>query len=180
MNVTMILNRFVLYKCCALLLLGCTLSFPCVARGQEQQPAPDPPPASSVPAPQAKTHNGTRARSAYRKRAIDVRVQQFSKALNLDETQQAGLKAILERQQMRTNQIRFDSNIAGGDRIGRFRALQEETVLQIRALLNDEQKKKYDPLNHSSQNDSSSGKYLDQWMTDHQRANPQPKPPAKQ
>ena len=42
--------------------------------------------------------------------------------------------------------IRLDSSISGRDRIDQFRALQDDTVRRIRAVLNDEQKKKYDPL----------------------------------
>jgi hypothetical protein len=176
----MLVNRFALHTCWTLLLLGGALSFSRVGQGQEQQPAPgQSEPTTPVPAPKAGTRNSSGARSAYSKRAIDNRVRQFAKALDLDETQQAGLKAVLERQQLQTRQLQFDSSISGDERIGRFRALQDDTVLRIRALLNDEQKKKYDPLNHSSQDTSSSGKYLDQWMKNHQHASAPPQSTQK-
>jgi hypothetical protein len=60
------------------------------------------------------------------------------------------VKAVLERQQREARQIQFDQSLSGAERIGRFRALQQDTVSRIRALLNDEQKKKYDPLNHGT------------------------------
>jgi len=61
-------------------------------------------------------------------------------------SQQAAVKKILEQRQQETLRIRQDASISGGTRIERFRALQDQTVLRIRAVLNDEQKKKYDPL----------------------------------
>ena len=174
------MNRFALHTCWTLLLLGGALSLPRFGQGQEQQPAPgQSEPSAAVPTAKAGARNSSRERSAYSKRAIDNRVGQFAKALDLDETQQAGLKAILQRQQLQTRQLQFDSTISGEERIGRFRALQDDTVLRIRALLNDEQKKKYDPLNHSAQDASSSGKYLDQWMKNHQHTTAQPQSTQK-
>jgi hypothetical protein len=41
---------------------------------------------------------------------------------------------------------RLDPSISGSARIERFRALQETTVERIRAILNEEQRRKYDPL----------------------------------
>jgi hypothetical protein len=171
-------SRCTIHCCCALLLIIAAVCSPGLVRGQEQ-PAPNqadtntPSPASPTP-----QRSRTRTRPAYRRHTIDERVAQFSKALDLDDTQKAGVKAILERQQMRTRQLQLDSNISGEERINRFRALQQETVARIRALLNDEQKKKYDPLNHSSQ-DAASDKYLDQWVKNHQRSAAPPPPGQK-
>jgi hypothetical protein len=77
---------------------------------------------------------------------IDDRVKVLARSLDLNETQQAAVKKILEQRQQETLRIRQDASISGGTRIERFRALQDQTVLRIRAVLNDEQKKKYDPL----------------------------------
>jgi hypothetical protein len=118
-------------------------------------------PSATTPAPAA----AVRPRSLYRRRTLDDRVKELAKALDLNETQQAGVKAVLERQQLRARNIQFDQTVEGSERIGRLRALQEDTVLRIRALLNDEQKKKYDPLNHAAlPPPESSQKYVDQWM----------------
>jgi hypothetical protein len=84
--------------------------------------------------------------------------------LDLNETQQAGLRTILERQQLEARQIQFDQTHSGNERIGRFRALQQDTILRIRALLNDQQKKKYDPLNHGAHQANSPQPYVDQWL----------------
>lgn len=78
--------------------------------------------------------------------SIDDRVKQFAKSLDLNEAQQAAVKRILEQRQQETLKMRLDPSITGSVRIERFRALQVSTVQQIRAVLNEEQSKKYDPL----------------------------------
>jgi hypothetical protein len=69
----------------------------------------------------------------------------LSKNLELTEAQRNAVKKILVRRQEETLHIR-NSEAPGNVRIGQFRALQDQTVNQIRAILTDEQKKKYDPL----------------------------------
>jgi hypothetical protein len=70
----------------------------------------------------------------------------LARSLELNEAQQAAVKRILEQRQQETLRIRLDSSISGSTRIERFRALQDNTVERIRSVLNEEQKKKYDPL----------------------------------
>jgi len=76
---------------------------------------------------------------------MDDRIAILSKNLDLTEVQRSSLKKILEQRQQATLRIR-NSEAPGNVRIGQFRALQERTVEQIRAILTDEQKKKYDPM----------------------------------
>jgi hypothetical protein len=85
-------------------------------------------------------------RSLRRRPTIDDVVKRFAKNLDLNEAQEAAVKKILEQRQSETLRIRQDSSISGGARIDQFRALQDRTVERIRAVLNDEQRKKYDPL----------------------------------
>jgi len=77
---------------------------------------------------------------------LDQRVSQFAKNLDLSEAQQSAVKKILEERQQEILRIRLDPSMTGSAGIDRFRALQESTVERIRGILNDEQKKKYDPL----------------------------------
>ena len=86
------------------------------------------------------------AQRGHRPPSIDDRVKVLAKNLDLNETQQAAVKKILEQRQQETLRLRLDSSIAGSVRIERFRALQDDTVERIRAVLNEEQRKKYDPL----------------------------------
>ncbi len=86
------------------------------------------------------------ARRQYSRSSLDDRVSRFAKGLDLTEDQQSAVKKILEQQQQEILKIRSDPSLVGGAGIDRFRALQESTVDRIRAVLNEEQKKKYDPL----------------------------------
>ena len=77
---------------------------------------------------------------------LDERVRQFAKNLDLSEAQQSAVKEILEQQQQEILRIRQDPSMIGRAGIDGVRALQEITVKRIRAILNEEQRKKYDPL----------------------------------
>jgi hypothetical protein len=118
-----------------------------------------------MPGPAVPQHH---AQSVYRRRSVDERVKNFAETLNLDPAQQVGVKAVLERQQREARQIQFDQSISGTERIGRFRALQQDTVSRIRALLNEEQKKKYDPLNHGTAATASQPSVEDWLKSTHQ------------
>ena len=77
---------------------------------------------------------------------IDGRVKVLAKNLDLNEAQQSAVKNILEQRRQETLRLRLDSSVTPSSRIARFRVLQDKTVEQIRAVLNEEQRKKYDPL----------------------------------
>jgi hypothetical protein len=109
---------------------------------------PSPPLVSQTAQPATPPH---RVQSIYRTRTLDDRVKDLAKTLDFSENQQAGLKTVLERQQLQARQIQFDQTLSGNERIGEFRA-----------LLNDQQKKKYAPLNHGTQPAGSSQPYIDQ------------------
>lgn len=81
----------------------------------------------------------------YKRQTLDDKIAVLSKNLELTEVQRASVKKILERRQEETLRIR-DADVPGNVRIDQFRFLQERTITQIRAILTDEQKKKYDPL----------------------------------
>ena len=122
--------------CLLVFLLGAAWASPAVAQeNNTNTPTLTQPP----PAPQRR-HQAPRAPS------LDDRVKAFAASLDLSQTQQLAVKKILERSQLETLQIRQDTSIEGGERIGRLRALQDETVQRIRAVLTEDQKKKYDPL----------------------------------
>ena len=84
--------------------------------------------------------------TTHRRASLDSRVKAFAAALKLNEAQQEAVKRVLELRQQETLRLRRDPSISGSVRIERFRALQDQTVERIRAVLNDEQKTKYDPL----------------------------------
>lgn len=94
---------------------------------------------SSGRPPHRTTHN-------YRPRSLDDRVKTLAKNLNLSKAQQASVKKILKERVQEILRLRTDPSLSGADRIARFRGLQKQTVVKIREVLDEEQKKKYDPL----------------------------------
>jgi hypothetical protein len=94
----------------------------------------------------------------------DDQVKRFAESMDLSETQQSEVKKILEFQQAQTRRIRLDGSLSGAERISRLRILQDSTVASIRALLNNEQKKKYDPLAVRQAQKSSPQPSIEDWM----------------
>jgi hypothetical protein len=97
---------------------------------------------SGAASPAPETHRGRRRTAIL----IDDRVKVLAKNLDLNEAQQSAVKKILEQRQEETLRIRLDRSLSGDARFERFRVLQDNTVQRIRAVLNEEQRKKYDPL----------------------------------
>jgi len=116
-------GRFLLFVLCLSILLSSAS-----ALSQDSE--------SARPAPRAPRHR-TRV-------TVDDQVKVFAKNLDLNEEQQAAVKKILERRQQES--LRIMHSGSGPDGVGPLQALQIGTVEQIRAVLNDEQKKKYNPL----------------------------------
>lgn len=92
------------------------------------------------------TRAARRPTHGYRGATLDDRVRTLARNLDLSEAQQSAVKKILEERQEETLRLRLDASLTGSARIDKFRALQEKTVERIRGVLNEEQKKKYDPL----------------------------------
>lgn len=74
------------------------------------------------------------------------------------------VKKILEQRQLEMLRIRQDPSIEGSERIERLRALQDQTVQRIRGVLNDEQKKKYDPLAIRNREPAPDQKSVEDWL----------------
>jgi ABC-type lipopolysaccharide export system ATPase subunit len=123
---------------------------------------------------QATEAGGTQVQKhlSHRQHSPDDRAKVMAKNLNLDEAQQAAVAKILEERQQETLRLRRDTSISGSERIARFRALQDQTVLRIRAVLNDEQKKKYDPLAVRKVQPAEDQRSIEDWLkvtTPHQK-----------
>lgn len=97
----------------------------------------------------------------YRTVSIDDQVKSLARNLDLNEAQQSAVKRILERRQQEILRIRQAT--APSDRIDALRALQVHTAAQIRAVLNDEQKMKYNPLGQRPP-ETSSQRSVEDWM----------------
>ena len=135
--------------CLAALLLIVSLAWSALAQTTADAPA------GSAPQPTNSTH---------RRPSLDDRVKTLAAALNLDEAQQVAVKRILEQRQQETLRLRHDTSITGSARIERLRALQDQTVQRIRLVLNDEQKKKYDPLAVRKAGAAPGQKSVEDWL----------------
>jgi hypothetical protein len=95
---------------------------------------------------------------------IDDQVKRFAQSMELSQTQQSEVKQILEFKQVQIRRIRLDESLSGDERISRLHDLQDSTVARIRAVLNDEQKKKYDPLAVREAQKGSPQPSVEDWM----------------
>jgi hypothetical protein len=76
---------------------------------------------------------------------LDHRLKVLAKALDLDAAQRAELREILEDQRQAVTKIWSDPALLSAERVPATRAVEERTAERIRAILNDEQKKRYNP-----------------------------------
>ena len=150
---------------CLPVLSICILSVsPVVAQADEpakSTPAQSAPPTAATPATASPTHP---TRPARHHATIDNRVKALATALDLNQMQQVAVKKILEQRQLETLRLRQDPSIEGSERIGRLRALQDQTIQRIRAVLNDDQKKKYDPLAIRNREPAPDQKSVEDWL----------------
>jgi hypothetical protein len=77
--------------------------------------------------------------------SLQHRVDVLSKALQLDARQRSELITILESQRQAVSKIWSDPALLPAERTPATRALQERTANQIRAILSEEQRKRYNP-----------------------------------
>ena len=128
----------------ALLGMGVAMAAP-----QEQNPAPAP---NAAPAP-------------HRQMDPDHQLKMLTKHLNLTDDQQKQILPILTDRQQQFESIRNDSSLAPKDRREKMRTLREDSETKIKAVLNDDQKQKYDEMQ----------KQMRERMQQHrQEANPAP------
>jgi hypothetical protein len=127
--------------CWSLMLLPST---PALGQGSEPASAPRP------------------ARHTYRRVSIDDQVKGLAQNLNLNAEQQASVKEILEQRQR--DSLRILRNSSTTDRVSSLRFLQLRTAAQIRAVLDDEQKQKYNPLGQRPPQQTSPRPSVEDWM----------------
>ena len=74
---------------------------------------------------------------------IDARVRRLTRSLDLDERQQARLRAVLQNERRQMRKLWIDNPRPAADRVGPALAIIDRTRDEIRAMLNEEQTKKY-------------------------------------
>jgi hypothetical protein len=74
---------------------------------------------------------------------LEDRVRNLAQALDLDATQQSELRKLLASQREQVRKIWNDSSVPPAYRVSATRAISDQTADRIRAMLNEEQSKKY-------------------------------------
>jgi protein CpxP len=78
--------------------------------------------------------------------STDQELAHMTKALNLSSDQQTQLKPILQSRQDQLEQIHQDSSLARPDKMAKMKALDDSSNSQVEAVLNDQQKAKYEKM----------------------------------
>ena len=112
----------------AILVLGLAFGgFQARAQDQEQPP-------SAVPQESGMRHGGM------------MNPEILTRDLNLTDDQKSQLKSILEDRAQKMRSVRSDTSLSPEDRRSKLGSISEESNSKIRALLNDEQKQKFDQM----------------------------------
>lgn len=120
---------------------------------------------ASISAQVAESARGSQPVIGNHKRARpEERGKALAKYLELDEKQQMALQKILEQRQQEVQQMRFTRVPAGRAQVDRFRAIQDKTANRIRAVLNQEQRKKYDLLAMRRAGSAGSKTSVQDWL----------------
>jgi hypothetical protein len=96
-------------------------------------------------------------------RGLEDRVKVMARALDLDARQQLELRKILQGQRQQVMKAWSDTTVAPAYRVAATQAIGDGTADQIRALLNDEQKKRYSAPRQAREA-ASSGPSVEDWM----------------
>jgi hypothetical protein len=76
---------------------------------------------------------------------LERRVEALSKALDLDARQRAQLSGILQAQRSAISKVWSDPSLLPAERAPATRAIEQHTAEQIRGILSDKQKERYNP-----------------------------------
>jgi hypothetical protein len=127
--------------------------------------ADGPAPAAGVAPPRALHHHRLPVR--------EDRATTLSKALDLDGRQQSELRKVLEDEREQINRVWSDSTVPTAYRVSVTREINDRTADRIRALLRDEQKKKYTPPRQPHETVPGAGQpSVEDWMNAVKRKQP--------
>jgi hypothetical protein len=113
------------------------------------------------PGPAAPARRATKSAPGAR---LEERVKVFAKALDLDATQQSQLRKILLGQGDAVRKIWSDRSLSPAERVPAMQAENRQTGDEIRAILNDEQKKKYNLAAPANAPDKGDKRSVEQWL----------------
>ena len=97
-------------------------------------------------------------------RRLDERVEHLARYLDLNERQRSALKNILLENQQEILKMRGVPSQGEELQMDRFRAIKDKTTEKIRAMLTEEQRKKYDPLGVRNSNSAAQNVSVEDWL----------------
>lgn len=75
--------------------------------------------------------------------AMQERMQEMARDLNLSDAQKEQLKPILKAQMEKLGELRQDQSLSRADKLKRLQAIREESLPQVKAILTPEQFEKW-------------------------------------
>jgi hypothetical protein len=97
--------------------------------------------------------------------SLEKRVMSFAQTLDLDAKQQSALRQVLEVQREQVMKVWSDSSVPASYRISATQAISNKTADQIRALLNEDQRKKYNAPRQAHEAATGTNKRsVEEWM----------------
>jgi len=124
----------------------------------------------ALPVPGAAAAGGTPAGSKQpllprgKRSGLEARVATLTRALGLDPKQQAALRQVLQDQRRQVQRIWGDESVSAADRVAATRKVSMHTADQIRAMLSEEQRKKYDPPPRGDADKTVDSARVEDWM----------------
>jgi len=125
----------------------------------------------ALPAPAAAAEHGTPSGSQHqpvlprgRRSGLEARVAKLSQALGLDAVQQAALRKLLQEQRRQVQWIWSEPSVPAADRVAATRVLSARTADRIRAMLTEEQRKKYEGPPQGDPGEAIRAVHMEDWM----------------
>jgi len=129
------------------------------AGAAEAGPAP-----GAEPAAVAGSGAGTAHRAARTPAPLAARVQLLARELDLDPGQQLAVTKLLQEQRAQVAKVWSDPSVASALRVGATQAIADRTAEQIRAILSEEQRERYNkPRQHEAPVGAPGGD-VQKWM----------------
>jgi len=99
-----------------------------------------------------------------RRSGLAARVATLTRALGLDRAQQAELRKVLQDQRVQVQRIWSEPSVPAADRVAATRVLSARTADRIRAMLTEEQRKKYEGPPQGDPGEAIRAVHVEDWM----------------
>ena len=120
------------------------------AAQQQQAPAPDQgqaPPPDQGQAPQSEPGHGGHGYGMHNRMASpEQQLDHLSKRLKLTDDEKSKIMPILQDQAQQMQSLRQDTSMSPQDRRAKFQQIHQNTMSQIRPILDESQQKKFDKM----------------------------------